>query len=75
MNFRPEFRSYPTRGRKFKKTIPKKFKKNSKIKKTTFRRYFQPKRDEIGGEREKKKNLDPNSVHTRPVEGNFEKNS
>ena len=36
--------------------------------------YFQPKRDEIGREKEKK-NLVPNSVHTRPGYENFEKNS
>ena len=36
--------------------------------------YFQPKRDEIGREREKT-NLVPNSVHTRPGYENFEKNS
>ena len=33
-----------------------------------------PKRDEIGGEREKK-NLDPNSVHTWPGQENSEKNT
>ena len=31
--------------------------------------------DEIGREREKKKNLFPNSVHTRPGQQNSEKNS
>ena len=50
----------------------KKFKKNQKIKKTTFRRYFQPKRDEIGRERDKRI-LDPNSAHTRPGGANSEK--
>ena len=49
-------------------------KKIEKIKKTSFRPYFQPKRDEIGREREKK-NLVPNSVHTRPRQENSEKNS
>ena len=39
------------------------------------RHYFQPKRDEIGREREKKKILVPNSVHTRPEQENFKKNS
>ena len=32
----------------------KKTEKNEKIKKTSFRPYFQPKRDETGREREKK---------------------
>ena len=50
-------------GKKIPKKIAKKFKK---LKKTSFQDYFQPKRDEIGQEREKK-NLDPNSVHTDPV--------
>ena len=53
-------------GKKISKKILK------KIKKTPFRHYFQPKWDEIGGEREKK-NLDPNSVHTRPGQENSEK--
>ena len=56
------------------KKIPKNNKrKNQKIKKTHFRHYFQPKWYEIGGEREKK-DLDPNSVHTRPEQENSEKN-
>ena len=49
-------------------------KKIQKIKKTAFRYYFLPKRDEIGREREKK-HLVPNSVHTRPEQENSEKNS
>ena len=53
--------------------IPKKqCKKIQKIKKTTFRRYFQSKRDEIGRERDKRI-LDPNSVHTRPGGANYKK--
>ena len=36
--------------------------------------YFQPKRDEIGREREKK-NLRPNSADTGPRQENSEKNS
>ena len=36
-----------------------------KNEKTTFHHYFQPKRDEIGRERDKRI-LDPNSAHTRP---------
>ena len=47
-------------------------KKIEKIKKTSFRHYFLPKRDEIGREREKK-NLLPNSVHTRPRQENSKK--
>ena len=46
-----------------------------KIKKTSFWHYFYPKRYEIGREREKKKTLDPNIVHTRPRKENSEKNS
>ena len=57
-----------------KKIPKKKSKKIEKIKKTSFRHYFLPKRDEIGREREKK-NLLPNSVHTRPRQENSEKNS
>ena len=49
-------------------------KKIEKTKKTSFRHYFLPKRDEIGRER-KKKILLPNSVHTRPRQENSEKNS
>ena len=58
-------------GKKILNKIAKKFKK---IKKTTFRHYFLPKRDEIGREREKKILL-PNSVHTRPGQENSERNS
>ena len=50
-NFSPEFRSYSTRARKFRK----KKQKNSKLWKTSFRHYFEPKRDKIGWERQKKK--------------------
>ena len=57
-------------GKKIPKKIAKKFKKL----KTPFWHYFQPKWDEIGQEREKKIS-DLNSVYTRPVEGNSEKNS
>ena len=56
------------------KKIPKKIVKKFKKFKTTLQHYFQPKRDEIGREREKKILL-PNSVHARPREGNSEKNS
>ena len=48
-------------------------KKIEKIKKTFFRHYFLPKRDEIGREREKK-NLLPNYVQTRLGQENSEKN-
>ena len=47
------------------KKIPKKIAKKFENLKTYFRHYFQPKRDGIGREREKK-NLDPNSVPTKP---------
>ena len=56
------------------KKIPKKQEKNSKNQKTSFRKYFQPKRDEIGWEREKKI-LGPNSVDSGPRKENSEKNS
>ena len=51
-------------------------KKNSKKinKKTSFRQYFQPKRDEIGREKVKKI-LVSNSIHTRPGQENSEKNN
>ena len=56
------------------KKIPKKIaKKFKKLKKTSFRHYFQPKREEIGREREKKI-LVPNSVHSRPRQENSNKN-
>ena len=57
-------------GKKILKKIAKKLKK---LKKTSFRHYFLPKRDEIGRER-KKKILLPNSVHIRPGQENSEKN-
>ena len=44
-----------------------------KIKKTSFRRYFSPKRDETGRERAKKILL-PNSVQTRLGQENSENN-
>ena len=59
-------------GENSKKKFQKNSKKIQKIKKTTFRRYFQPKRDEIGRERDKRI-LDPNSAHTRPGGENSEK--
>ena len=46
--------------------------KNSKNLKTTFRRYFQAKRDEIGRERDKRI-VDPNSTQTRPGGENSKK--
>ena len=49
-NFSPEFGSNLTCAWKFRK----KQKKNSKNQKTSFQQYSQPKRDEIGREREKK---------------------
>ena len=58
--FSPKFRSYSTRARKFRK----KQQKISKLKKTSFRHCSQPKRDQVGREREKKF-LVPNSVHTQ----------
>ena len=71
----PDFRSYSTRGRKFRK----KQQKTSKNSKMSFRNYFQPKRDDIGQERQKKKKKKKkkfsNSVHSRPGQENSEKNS
>ena len=55
-------------GKKIPKKIAKKFEKL----KTSFRHYFQPKRDGIGREREKKK-LDPNFVPTQPELENSKK--
>ena len=52
--------------------MAKKFKKIKK--KNSVWHYFQPKRDDIGWEREKKI-LVANSVHTRPGQENSEKNS
>ena len=48
-------------------------KDSKKIQKTTFRHYFQPKRDEIGYEIENKI-LVPNSVHNCPEQENSKKN-
>ena len=57
------------------KKIPKKIAKNfKKFKKTSFWHNFQPKRDEIGREREKKI-LGPHSADTGSRQENFEKNS
>ena len=57
------------------KKIPKKIaKKIEKIKKTSFRHYFLPKRDEIGRESGKQILL-PYAVHTRPGKENSDKNS
>ena len=57
-----------------KKIQKKNGKKIQKTKKTSFRHYFLPKRDEIGREREKKILL-PNSVHTRPRQEDSKKKS
>ena len=67
--FIPEFRSYSTRARKFRKKIAKKLKK---LKKPLSDIIFSQ-NDEIGEEREKKI-LDPNSVHSRPGQENSKKN-
>ena len=69
-NFSPEFRSYPTPTRKFRKEIAKKFKKLGNL----FPALFLAKREEISRESEKKI-LVPNSVHTQPGQENSEKNS
>ena len=69
-NFSPEFRSYSTRARKFRKEQ----RKISKNEKTSFRQHFQPKWDMICRESEKKISV-PNSVHTRHGKENSEKNS
>ena len=54
--------------------IPKKnSKKNSKNYKTSSRHCFYQKRDEIGRKREKKNNLVPNSVQSRPGQENSKK--
>ena len=68
--FIPEFRSYPTPPRKFKKNC----KKIQKIKKPLFWQYLKPKHDEIGHEREKNI-LGPNTADTRPRQENSKKNS
>ena len=60
----PEFCSYPTRARKFQKNKNRRKIQKSK-KKTSFRHYLYPKRDEIDREREKKF-LVPNSIPNRP---------
>ena len=55
--------------------IPKKIaKKLKKLKKTSFRQYFSP-NGIRQAEKEKKKMLLPNSVHTRLGQENSEKNS
>ena len=69
-NFIPEFRSYSTCARKFRKKKLKKFKKL----KGPFPALFLAKTDNIGREREKKI-LVTNSVHTRPGQENSKKNS
>ena len=56
-------------GKKILNKIAKKLKKTKK--KTSFRHYFWPKRDEIARKREKKI-LISNSVHTQRGEENFE---
>ena len=57
-------------GKKILEKIAKELKKE--LKKTSSRHYFQPKRDEIGREREKK-NLFPNSVRAQPEQENSKK--
>ena len=57
-------------GKKIPKKIAKKFEKL----KTSFRHYFQPKRDGIGREREKKK-FRPEFFPTQPELENSKKNS
>ena len=72
MNFRPQFRSYSTRGRKFRK---KNCKKIQKIKKQLSGVSFSQngiRQDEIGQERDKEM-LNPNSAHTRPGGANYKK--
>ena len=61
-NFSPVFSSYPTQAREFPK----------KIKKTSFRHYFYPNRDETGRERVKTI-LVLNFVPTRPGQENPKK--
>ena len=56
------------------KKIPKKIAKKIKKLKTSFWYYFQPKRVDMGREKEKKI-LVPNSVHTQPRQENSEKNT
>ena len=71
-NFRPEFRSYPTQERKFRK---KNCKKIQKIKKQLSGVSFRQnviRQDEIGQERDKRM-LNPNSAQTRPDGENSEK--
>ena len=70
-NFSPEFRSHSTGARKFQK---KNSKKIQKIKKPLTDVIFIQNGMTKGRERERKI-LDLNSVHTRPVDGNSEKNS
>ena len=66
-NFRPEFRSYWTPERKFRKKQKKKKSKN------LFPALFLAIMDEISRKSEKKI-LVPNYDHTRPGEENYEKN-
>ena len=70
-NFTPKFCSYPTRVRKFEIKNSKKIQKIKKVNSNIISI-----QNGLGeGKNEKKKNLFPNSVHTRPVQGNSEKNS
>jgi len=69
-NFSPEFRSYPTRARKFQKILQN----NSQNKKTSLRHYFYQNLDEIGLEREKKV-LVLKSDPTQPGLQSYQKNS
>ena len=65
-NFSPEFHSYSTWGRKFRK-------KKQKKKKNLFPALFLAKTG-CDRPRKREKNLVPNYVHTRPGEENSEKN-
>ena len=60
------------RSRLGEEIFEKNSKKIQKVNKISFRHYFQPKRDEMGQEREKKISV-PNSAHTRFGQENSEK--
>ena len=67
-NFSPEFHSYSTRARKFRKKITKKFKKLKNL----FLALFIAKTI-LGRPRKGKKIIVPNSAHTRPGQENSKK--
>ena len=70
-NLSPEFRSYSTRARKFRKKIPKELKNLFPALFLSKTGYNRPRKIK---KKKKKKKFSPHSVHTRPEQENSKKN-